>query len=97
MNGFWKIINPDSNQQLRFEFHDGTGKFWKYKFNDNNELVEVEEIKQTLEVFKTKSGFKIDWSNGNRIGTSRIKILNSENLVFVRRDGKETKLRRIQK
>lgn len=69
----------DKNEQLQFEFNDGIGKFWRNKFNDKNELIESKEIEQTLEIFKTESGFELNWSNGNRLGSSRIKILNSTN------------------
>ena len=95
INGYWKMKNSDKNEQLRFEFNDGIGKFWRNKFNEKNELVESKEIEQTLEIFKTDSGFELDWSNGNRLGTSRIKILNSTSLVFVRGDGKENEYYRI--
>ncbi len=95
LNGYWKMKNSNLNHQLRFEFNDGIGKFWRYKFDDNDELIEIEEIKQILEIFETTSGFEIDWSNGNRIGTSRIKILNSTNVIFMRRDGKESECYRI--
>lgn len=95
INGYWKLENSDKNEQLRFEFNDRIGKFWIIKFNENNELIESKEIEQTLEIFKTESGFELDWSNGNRLGTSRIKVLNSTSLVFVRRDGKETEYSKI--
>ncbi|WP_379953308.1 hypothetical protein [Dokdonia sp. R78006] len=97
LNGYWKMKNSDKNEQLRFEFNDGIGKFWRIKFNKKNELIESKEMEQTLEIFKTESGFELDWSNGNRLGTSRIKILNSTSLVFVRRDGKKTEHYRITK
>ena len=84
-----------TKMQLRFEFNDGIGKFWRCKFDDNAELLEIEEIKQTLEIFETKSGFELDWSNENRLGTSNIKTLNSTSLIFARRDGKETEYYRI--
>ena len=87
--------SPDRNEQLQFEFNNAIGKFWRYKFNDKNELIETKEIDQKLEIFKTKYGFKMDWSNGNRIGTSKIKTLNSTSLIFERRDGKETEYTRI--
>ena len=95
INGYWEIRNPNANEQLRFEFNNEIGKFWRYKFDYDNELIEIEEIKQTLEIFETKSGFELDWSNGNRLGTSRFKILNSTTLVLVRKDGKESKYYRI--
>ena len=95
INGYWKMKSPDKNEQLQFEFNNGIGKFWRYKFNDKNELIETKEINQKLEIFETKSGFEMDWSNGKRIGTSKIKTLNSTSLVFVRRDGKETEYSRI--
>ncbi|WP_419212606.1 hypothetical protein ACNR9Q_00410 [Maribacter sp. X9] len=95
INGYWKMKSPDKNEQLRFEFNNGIGKFWRYKFNKKNDLIETKEIDQTLEIFETKSGFEMDWSNGNRIGTSKIKVLNTTTLVFVRRDGKETEYYKI--
>ena len=95
INGYWKIKSPDKNEQLRFEFNNGIGKFWRYKFNEKNDLIETKEIDQNLEIFETKSGFEMDWSNGNRIGTSKIKVLNSTTLAFVRRDGKETEYYKI--
>lgn len=95
INGYCKIIDTDKNEQLRFEFNNGNGKFWRYTYNNKNELVESDEIDQTLEIFKTESGFEMDWSNGNRIGTSRINVLNSTSLIFMRRDGKETEYSKI--
>jgi hypothetical protein len=95
INGYWKMKNSEKNEQLRFEFNDGIGKFWQNKFNEKNELVESKEIEHTLEIFKTDSGFELDWSNRNRLVTSRIKILNSTSLVFVRGDGKENEYYRI--
>ena len=96
INGYWKMKNSDKNEQLRFEFNNGIGKFWRNKFNEKNELIESKEIEQTLEIFKTESGFKLDWSNGNRLGTSRIKVLNLTTLIFMRRDGKETEYYRVK-
>ena len=96
LNGNWEFKNDNLKQQLRFEFTDEIGKFWKYKFNDIGDLVEVEEIKQVLEIFETTSGYEIDWSDGYRLGTSKIKILNSTNLVFERRDGKESEYFKIE-
>lgn len=96
INGYWKMKSPDKNEQLRFEFISGIGKFWRYKFNEKNTLIETKEIDQKLEIFETKSGFEMDWSNGNRIGTSKIKVLNTTTLVFVRRDGKETEYYQIE-
>ncbi|MEW2921489.1 hypothetical protein AB1A65_08475 [Muricauda sp. ANG21] len=95
INGYWKMKSPDKNEQLKFEFNNGIGKFWRYKFNEKNDLIETKEIDQKLEIFETKSGFEMDWSNGNRIGTSKIKVLNTTTLVFVRRDGKETEYYKI--
>jgi len=95
LNGYWKMKNSDKNEQLRFEFNNGIGKFWRNKFNEKNELIESKEIDQTLEIFKTESGFELDWSNGNRLGTSKIKVLNPTTLVFVRSDGKETEYYKI--
>ena len=95
INGYWKMKNSDKNEQLRFEFNNGIGKFWRNKFNEKNELIESKEIDQTLEIFKTESGFELDWSNGNRLGTSKIKVLNPITLVFVRNDGKETEYYKI--
>jgi len=95
INGTWKMKNSDKNDQLRFEFSDELGKFWRHKFNDYGELDEIEEINQTLEIFETKSGFEIDWSEGHRIVTSKIKILNTTSLILVRRDGKESEYDKI--
>ena len=46
LNGYWKLKNSSLKVQLRFEFNDGIGKFWWYKFDDNDKLLEIEEIKQ---------------------------------------------------
>jgi len=95
INGYWKIQSPDKNEQLWFEFNNGIGKFWRNTYNDKNELTESKQIDQKLEIFETKSGFELDWSNGNRMVTSKIKILNDTSLIFVRSDGKETEYTRI--
>lgn len=95
MNGYWKMKDSDHNEHLQFEFKDGIGKFWIHKFNEKNELIESKKIEQTLEIYKTESGFKLDWSNRNRLATSKLKVLNSKSLVLVRRDGKETEYYRI--
>ena len=97
INGYWKMKNSDLNEQWRFEFSDGIGMFWKYQFNENIEVIEIKEFDQTLEIFETQSGFELDWSDGNRIVTARIKILNATSLVFVRRDGKEAEYYKINK
>jgi hypothetical protein len=95
INGYWKMKSSKNNEQLRFEFNNGHGKFWRYTYNNKNELVKSKEIDQTLEIFKNESGFEMDWSNGSRIGSSKIKVLNSKSLVFMRRDGKETEYSKI--
>ncbi|THV59310.1 hypothetical protein EZV76_10820 [Flagellimonas alvinocaridis] len=95
LNGYWQMKDSNPKEQIRFEFNNGNGRFWKYTLNHKGEVTKSEEIDQTLEIFKSESGFEIDWSNGNRIGTSQIKILNPTNLVFVRRDGKKTEFSKI--
>ena len=44
LNGYWKFNSQNKNEQLKFEFNDGVGKFWRYKINDNNEIIESKKL-----------------------------------------------------
>jgi len=96
INGLWQREGNPKEQQ-RYEFKDGVGTFSKLTYDDNEVLLKTEGVGQNLEIFKTSDGFRIDFSDGNRFVTSRIKVLNQTTFIVVRRDGKESKLLRVEK
>ncbi len=95
LTGLWKVSDSENNEIFKFQFDGEMGEFWIFQNDESYEKNDSEAVNQKLEIFKTDLGFQIDWSDGKRLVTSRIKTLTSDDLIFVRGDGLETVFMRL--
>ncbi|MEO6348900.1 MAG: hypothetical protein ABIO60_13420 [Aquaticitalea sp.] len=87
LNGNWKDSAP--NQQYRFEFNNGTGKFKVFTIKENGTLEKSETIQPDIKILKTENGFEIEHDFDGLKTYTGIKYLTSDKLIITRKDGAE--------
>ncbi|MBA6154500.1 hypothetical protein [Gelidibacter maritimus] len=95
LNGNWKKKNSEPNQQYRFEFNNGTGKFKVFNIKENGTLEKSKTEQPDIKILKTDNGFEIEYDYGGLKTYTRIKYLNSNKLIVMRKDGAEMEYYKI--
>ncbi|MBT8310684.1 MAG: hypothetical protein HKO72_04565 [Flavobacteriaceae bacterium] len=95
LHGKWKNNNKPSNE-YHYSFKDEKGSFDAYKKTENGTLEPINNNTAQVRILKTENGYEIEQIFDGLSTISGIKHLDSNKLIMVRKDGKESVLHRIK-